>query len=47
MTMDDLENKFNSLAGDKFDLYAKNQIKDNIFNCEDRSAVQFMEELNV
>ena len=47
MTMDDLENKFNSLAGDKFDSNTKSQIKDNIFHCDDISAVQFMENLNV
>ena len=34
MTIDDLENKFNSLAGDKFDADTKIQIKENIFNCE-------------
>ena len=47
MTMDDLENKFNSLAGDKFDASAKKQLKETIFNCEEMNAVEFMETLNV
>ena len=47
MAMDDLENKFNSLAGDKFDSNAKSQIKENIFNGDDMSVIQFMENLNV
>ena len=47
MTMDDLENKFNSLAGDKFDASAKKQLKETIFNCEKMNAVEFMETLNV
>ena len=47
MTMDDLENKFNSLAGDKFGTEAKNLIKEYIFNCEDMSAGEFMNNLNV
>ena len=47
MTMDDLENKFNSLVGEKFDLSKKSKIKDQIFNCEDMSIQEFMENLNV
>ena len=47
MTIDDLENKFNSLTGDKFDSNAKTQLKEYIFNCEDMSAAQFMNKLNV
>ena len=47
MTTDDLENKFNSLAGDKFDASAKKQLKKTIFNCEEMNAVEFMETLNV
>ena len=47
MTTDDLENKFNSLAGDKFDASAKKQLKETIFNCEEMNAVEFMETLNV
>jgi 2-methylcitrate dehydratase len=47
MTMNDLENKFNSLAGDKFDDAAKSKIKDNIFNCESKTTNEFMESLNV
>ena len=47
MSMDDLENKFNSLVGDKCDANAKIQIKENIFNCEDMSTGEFMENLNV
>ena len=47
MTMNDLENKFNSLAGDKFNSEAKSQIKQNIFNCENMSTGEFMDTLNV
>ena len=46
MTMDDLENKFNSLAGDKFDTAAKKQLKESIFDCEKMTASEFMESLN-
>ena len=45
--MEDLENKFNSLAGEKFDDGSKTKIKETIFNCEDMSAAEFMESLNV
>jgi 2-methylcitrate dehydratase len=47
MTMNDLENKFNSLVGDKFDDSKKNQIKDTIFDCEELTAGEFMQSLNV
>jgi 2-methylcitrate dehydratase len=47
MTMKDLENKFNSLAGDKIDSNTKTQIKEDIFNCENLSANEFMNNLNV
>ena len=47
MTMNDLENKFNSLAGDKFDDAAKSTLKENIFDCENKSAAEFMNDLNV
>ena len=46
MTMDDLENKFNSLAGDKFDTAAKKQLKETIFDCEKMTSSEFMESLN-
>ena len=47
MTMDDLENKFNSLAGDKFDDAAKSTLKENIFDCENKSTSDFINDLNV
>jgi len=47
MTTDDLENKFNSLASNKFDSASKDQLKENIFNCEDMSAGEFMNNLNI
>jgi 2-methylcitrate dehydratase len=47
MTMDDLKNKFNSLAGDKFDSGAKTQLKEYIFYCEDMSAREFMDNLTI
>ncbi len=47
MTMDDLENKFNSLVAEKFDSNQKNKLKENIFNCENMSASEFMENLNI
>ena len=46
MTMDDLENKFNSLAGNKFDAAAKKQLKETIFDCKKMTASEFMESLN-
>ena len=39
--------KFNSLAGDKFDDTAKSTLKDSIFDCENKSANDFMKGLNV
>ena len=47
MTMDDLKNKFNSLVGEKFDAAAKLQLKEIIFNCEQKTAGEFMKLLNV
>ena len=47
IVIDDLENKFNSLAGDKFDTAAKKQLKETIFDCEEMTASEFMESLNV
>ncbi len=47
MTMDDLENKFNSLVGDKLNDDQKNKLKDTIFNCEEMSANDFMTALNI
>ena len=47
MTMNDLENKFNSLVGAKFDDSKKNKIKDTIFDCEELTAGEFMQSLNV
>tara|TARA_B100000945_G_C20301866_1_gene558449 strand:- start:489 stop:1001 length:513 start_codon:yes stop_codon:yes gene_type:complete len=47
MTMEDLENKFNSLVADKFDSSQKKQLKENIFDCEKKSTSEFMENLNV
>jgi len=46
MTMNDLENKFNSLAGDKFDTTTKKQLKETIFDCGEMTASEFMESLN-
>jgi 2-methylcitrate dehydratase len=45
MTMDDLENKFNSLAGNKFNSNKLNLLKNLIFNCENISSVNFMSQL--
>ena len=47
MTMDDLENKFNSLVGDKLNDDQKKQLKNTIFNCEEMSANDFMTALNI
>ena len=47
MTMDDLENKFNSLAGDKFTDDAKKQLKASIFNCEEMTVDVFMNNLTI
>ena len=45
MTMEDLENKFNSLVGNKLNKNRKIELKENIFNCEDISCPKFMENL--
>jgi 2-methylcitrate dehydratase len=45
MTMDDLENKFNALAGNKFNSNKLNLLKNLIFNCENISSVNFMSQL--
>ena len=47
MTMDDLENKFNSLAGDSFNQNDLDSLKDLIFNCDNFSARDFMSRLVV
>ncbi len=47
MTMDDLENKFNSLVGDKLNESEKHQLKETIFNCENMTTNEFMTALNV
>jgi len=45
MTLDDLENKFNSLAVDKFDNNELKHLKDVIFNCENYFARDFMKKM--
>ena len=45
MTMEDLENKFNSLAGDKFKENDLNDLKELIFNCDNLSAKDFLTQL--
>ncbi|MBC8399928.1 MAG: MmgE/PrpD family protein [Candidatus Marinimicrobia bacterium] len=47
MTMEDLENKFNSLAAGLFDAEELLQLKDTIFNCETMSARDFMSQMVV
>ena len=47
MTMDDLENKFNSLVGDKFTDDAKKQLKASIFNCEEMTVDVLMDNLTI
>ena len=47
MTMDDLENKFNSLAGNEFNKIELNSLKKLIFNCENISSLDFMSQLVV
>ncbi|MDH7603945.1 MAG: MmgE/PrpD family protein [Melioribacter sp.] len=42
MTMQDLENKFNSLTDELITMERKSQIKDMIFNCEEYMARDFM-----
>ena len=45
MTMEDLENKFNSLASDKFNDSELFELKELIFNCDGHSARNFMNKL--
>jgi len=45
MTMEDLENKFNSLASDKFNESELSELKELIFNCDKHSARDFMNQL--
>jgi 2-methylcitrate dehydratase len=47
MTMDDLENKFNSLATERMDADRMQQLKQMIFSCEDMSARDFVEQLTL
>ncbi len=43
MTMEDLENKFNSLASDMFNSQELLKLKEVIFNCDEYSAREFMQ----
>ncbi len=45
MTMEDLENKFNSLASDKFNESELLELKELILNCDEYSARDFMNKL--
>jgi 2-methylcitrate dehydratase len=45
MTPEDLENKFNSLAGDRIDEERLRALKETIFNCEEMSAAEFMSQM--
>ncbi|MFQ5789861.1 MAG: MmgE/PrpD family protein [Acidobacteriota bacterium] len=45
MTMKELENKFNSLAGGRFDGGRLKMLKETVFDCESRSASDFMAEM--
>ena len=45
MTMEDLENKFNSLASDKFNKSELSKLNELIFNCDKHSARDFMNQL--
>ena len=47
MTIDDLENKFNSLSGDKFNENELTALKELIFNCENFTVRDFMSQLVV
>jgi 2-methylcitrate dehydratase len=47
MTKEDLENKFNSLASDKFNDAELLELKELIFNCDESSTRDFMERLIV
>jgi len=45
MTMEDSENKFNSLASDKFNSAELQELRELIFNCDEHSARDFMNKL--
>ena len=45
MTMDDLENKFNALAGELLSKERQNEIKEMIFSCDEISCKEFMGKL--
>lgn len=47
MTQEDLDNKFEALSGDKLDKSRRDAVKDLIFNCDNLSAVEFMDKLVV
>ena len=47
MTIEDLENKFNSLSGNLIPKPRQKEIKKMIFNCEKKTAREFMEKLIV
>ncbi len=47
MTMEDLENKFNSLSSELLDKKSQNDIKKMIFNCEEMNVNDFMKNLIV
>ena len=45
MTIEDLDNKFNSLSGSILSSAKQKEVKDTIFNCEKISAQEFMKKL--
>jgi 2-methylcitrate dehydratase len=47
MTQEDLDNKFEALSGDKLDKSRRDAVKELIFNCDNLSAVEFMDKLVV
>ncbi len=47
MTMEDLENKFNSLSDELLSKRKQKSVRDMIFKCEKLKATDFMEKLNV
>ena len=47
MTMEDLDNKFNSLSSELLNEQKQNEIKEMIFNCDKLNAVEFMNKLSV
>jgi hypothetical protein len=47
MTQEDLDNKFEALSGDKLDKSRRVAVKELIFNCDNLSAVDFMDKLVV